>query len=249
MDPQLGAKIGDIRVGCILMSSQSKWCRQSDPDQTDLHGLLYFTFDFHEYGQARLMSATVATVFTDPSLKGRVAVVSCAPSNALKPANAPTHQISESSAIEIKPRVDINGIGAELGSYSNANNSGHSVKQDWAFRSSKLAVSAAEYSWRRESPDDKSGLDRTYHAALVLRRKRHENVTLEVRVHIPTRKYIGTSNGKIRRVCIGLDTGESVSKADFDKLAHPHNLQKEILDRNRNSAPKCKMVNVICCLS
>jgi hypothetical protein len=241
MDRHLGAKVGSIRVGCALMSGESKWCPQNDQGETNLHGLLYFKLDFKQRGRARLMSAQVEIALKDTRDENIVAVISCAPSNALVPQDAPTQQVSDSAATQVSPRVDVNGVGVEGLSHTKESKVESSVKQDWAFHSSKLDVNKSEFSWRRKSPEDESGLDRSYEGALVLRREQYAAVLLEAFVRIQAHKYIGSRHGERQCHCIGLDSGEQISKAAFDKLTSRHDLHRDILTRNHGSAPNCKI--------
>lgn len=187
------------------------------------------------------MSAQVEIALKDPSDEKTVAVISCAPSNALVPQDAPTQQISDSRAIQVNPRVNVNGVGAEGLCYTRESKVESSVKQDWAFHSSKLKVNTSEFSWRRKSLGDDSGLDRFYDGASVLRRADHVAVALEAFVRIQAQKYIGTGAGGRQCGSIGLDSGEKISKAAFNKLTGRYSLQQDILTRNHGSAPTCKI--------
>lgn len=130
------------------------------------------------------MSANVAIVLKDLVKNKTVAVVLCAPSRALKPANAPTQQHSDATATTVDPKISYNGASVEGVSHTKKSNTEYPIKQDWAFHSSNPDSNKAEFNWRRTSPQDDSGLDRSFQGALVLRRAKHKEVALEARVRI-----------------------------------------------------------------
>lgn len=237
-DQILRNEIGSIEVRCTLKSEETKWSppTTSTPDM-DLHGLLYFNLGFKQNGRARLMSADVNIGFEDADGLEIVIVTSCAPSNALTPEDAPIQEISKIKSTRLEPQVEGGGFGAQLGSYGHDTTTSFSFKQQWTFHSNRPSVSGAEFTWKRNSPDDETGFDRSYDGALVLRRQTHRDILMRYLISIQAQKYIGSRNGKRETRTISLESGQRISQADFDTLTKSESLQGDVLKRNCDLAP------------
>lgn len=249
-DRILSDNIGNIKVICTLRSNELIWSPQArSAPEAHLCGLLYFNLNFRQNGRARLMSAEINITLEDAYMQETVSVTSCAPENALKPEDAPTQERVDSRATRIEPQVQGDSVGVQLGSRENESTTTFPVKQEWSFHSFQSCQNGADFRWRRTSPEDDTGLDRSYDGALVLRRQMHKDIILNLIVNIQAQKYFGSGRGVPKRCHVSLQSGKRISQGDFDILTEGETLQDDIIERNYGRASRRKLkINQVPCL-
>lgn len=256
-DLHLGQDVNDITIRCKLKSKQSVWCQQGpQPSNVLLRGLLYFTLDFQERGHPRLMSADVdIAVFEDDKEKNPVTVTLVVPQKTFLPADVKMREKWDTKTTEIAPEVEVAGVGARGGSRVHEQGTKYEIEQNWSFRSGQPSEPhrhKAEFSWKRTSADDETGLHRKYEGAFVFRQRRQDtgakkresnvavlrDIVLSVGVSIRAKGFRLPHLGGTRKLGkIGTSSGEVMRSDKFGKEIDENKLEDIILTRNSRQAP------------